>query len=140
MLVTVGGEIDLATAPTLTTALRDLVAIPGGGHTVIDLRAVSFLAACGVRALAVTRDHAATTGTTMSTTAGTHSVVGRALALLGWVHDPCCTLDTTPTQLGLGAHRDEPTTVPCLARPTRADQYRPSAAAPREPTAPLTAP
>ncbi|MBP2372057.1 STAS domain-containing protein [Pseudonocardia parietis] len=87
-MVTVCGDVDLTTAPVLTTALRAMVVTPAGGHAVVDLNSVSFLAACGVEALTMARDHAATSGTTLVTTAAPDSAVGRALAVLGWVHDP----------------------------------------------------
>jgi len=48
-LVTAAGELDLATAPALTAALRGLAS--SGGLVTIDLRAVTFLDVAGLHAL-----------------------------------------------------------------------------------------
>lgn len=117
-MVSVHGEIDIATAPMFSTTLLAVVVIPGGGHTEVDLDAVAFFGACGVDALAAARDHAATAGTTLGTTAAPHTPAGRVLDLLGWVHDPGLEPDR-PTPLSPTAARSEPATGPDHVRPHR---------------------
>jgi anti-anti-sigma factor len=51
-LISVEGEIDLATEPTLRAALQPLPA----EHLILDLTAVGFISAAGVRCLAETHD------------------------------------------------------------------------------------
>lgn len=51
VIVTATGEIDLATAPRLGTAVRAALAVPGPGPVVVDLTAVTFLASAGLGVL-----------------------------------------------------------------------------------------
>lgn len=52
----VGGELDLATAPDLVTAVQQ--AAPAGGTLEIDLRAVEFMDSSGVAAISRCRRYA----------------------------------------------------------------------------------
>ncbi len=56
-VLTVTGEVDLATAPALETAI-DTALDAGTGHLVIDLAAVSFLASAGMAALVAAHQRA----------------------------------------------------------------------------------
>ncbi len=56
-VLTVTGEVDLATAPALETAI-DAALDSGADHLVIDLAAVSFLASAGMAALVAAHQRA----------------------------------------------------------------------------------
>ena len=64
VLVTVAGEVDIATAAQLRESLRPLVA--GGRRVVADLDQVSFIDAAGLGVLAGTAGLAAAHGTSLS--------------------------------------------------------------------------
>lgn len=56
-VLTVTGEVDLATAPALETAI-DTALDAGSNHLVVDLAAVSFLASAGMAALVAAHQRA----------------------------------------------------------------------------------
>lgn len=58
VVVTVRGEIDLYTAPSLAAALRDAVDQAPGSLVVIDLSAVTFMASSGIAVLTTGLSHA----------------------------------------------------------------------------------
>lgn len=58
--IVVAGEIDLATAGILAGTLERVVAtVPAGGRVVLDMTAVAFVAAVGVRVIGLAADRAA---------------------------------------------------------------------------------
>jgi len=59
VIITAVGEVDMLTAPQLLMALRDALALPGGGPVVCDLTDVTFLASAGLSALTAAEDTAA---------------------------------------------------------------------------------
>ena len=61
VIVTVTGEIDLATAPTLETAVDEAIE-SGPAVLILDLSAVTFLASVGLQTLVVTHDRMSPTG------------------------------------------------------------------------------
>ncbi|WP_165438423.1 STAS domain-containing protein [Pseudonocardia sediminis] len=86
-LVTVGGEIDLATTPDLAAALTGVADPVTPGEAVIDLGAVTFLGACGVGVLAEARGRASAAGTPVWIAAERGTVAARSLACCGWADD-----------------------------------------------------
>lgn len=91
VVVHVGGEIDMLTAPELRYAVAEW-ADPPPRVLVIDLRAVTFLGASGLTALLDIRDAAARTATSVRLIGDT-PVVTRSLELLNLredVHRPVC--------------------------------------------------
>ncbi len=87
-VVTIRGEIDLATRSTLVGGLLAAVTVPGGGRVLIDLDGITFFGADGLRALDEARNRAAATGTIVHTTAAAHTPAGRLLDRTDWVHSP----------------------------------------------------
>jgi anti-anti-sigma factor len=59
VLVTVSGEVDLATAAQLQASLIEVVDVHAPGHVVIDAAAMPFLDAAGMTALVDAYRHAA---------------------------------------------------------------------------------
>ena len=51
VVVAVGGDLDLASAPAVARAMRDLIEDQGHLDVVLDLREVSFIDSIGVRAI-----------------------------------------------------------------------------------------
>lgn len=86
LIIRIIGDIDVVTAPTLGEALdrarRDASHNLGITAMVIDLRAVRFLSAAGIRALADAQDACTGAGIRLRVVAD-HSVVTRPLALTG---------------------------------------------------------
>ena len=80
VLVRVAGEIDVTSAPTLANCLDELLA--GQQSVVIDLEAVSFMGASGVRVLIGAHRRAATSSATLTLRRPSHPVV-RVLAISG---------------------------------------------------------
>lgn len=81
-VVTVGGDIDLATAPVLARYLDGVLARPDCAEVIVDLAAVEFLGARGVGVLADADDRASARGCSMLLVAGTRAVT-RVLRLTG---------------------------------------------------------
>lgn len=69
LVVTVGGEIDLLTAPAFAHCL--LENMPGAPVLVADLGAVGFMGACGVEVLREVADRAVAQGVALRLVAGT---------------------------------------------------------------------
>jgi anti-sigma B factor antagonist len=88
LLVEVSGRVDLATAPTLAAALDrarlDLRQVDSAVGIVVDLTAVPFLSAAGMRVLARVRDACAGDGLGLRVAAD-HPAVTRPLARAGLV-------------------------------------------------------
>lgn len=82
VVVTVVGEIDLATSPDLARHLDHALARPGCHRLVIDLAGVGFLGARGIDVLEVVDARARALGTTVVLVAGPPAVT-RALRLTG---------------------------------------------------------
>jgi anti-sigma B factor antagonist len=61
VIVSVAGEIDLATAPMLETAVDEAIE-SGPAVLILDLSAVTFLASVGLQTLVVTHDRMSPTG------------------------------------------------------------------------------
>lgn len=82
VVVTVVGEIDLATSPDLARHLDHALARPGCRRVVIDMAGVGFLGARGIDVLEVVDARARALGTTVVLVAGPPAVT-RALRLTG---------------------------------------------------------
>lgn len=78
-LVTVAGEIDIATAPQLCARLTELAS--SGQPVIVDLAQVSFSDAAGLRVLAAARQAAAASGSLQL--AGPQPQMRRLLAISG---------------------------------------------------------
>jgi anti-anti-sigma factor len=76
------GDLDVCTAETLVVFVGNATAVPGVHAVLIDLRAVSFLDAAGIRALLRVQDSAAGHRVAVRVT-GAHGVVDRVLRITG---------------------------------------------------------
>ncbi|MGQ0465236.1 MAG: STAS domain-containing protein [Sporichthyaceae bacterium] len=83
--VTVSGEVDLATAPRLRTALEE--AAGAGGRITVDLRAVRYLDSAGMAALFEFSTHG------MSVRVAPGSIVARVLEISGLANVATVELD-----------------------------------------------
>ena len=86
--VTVIGEVDCQTAPSLRAVLRDVLAgpdLPGG--LVVDLSGVTFLDACGLTVLAVAHHVARSAGRVVGIRCGTARAVILPLQITGLWND-----------------------------------------------------
>ena len=79
------GELDLATAPALDTALDRAFAAVGPGRVVLDLRELEFIDSSGLRTLLTARRRAEQAGSQFSLVAG-HRGLERTLEIAG-VHN-----------------------------------------------------
>lgn len=79
LVLTVSGEVDLATAGELESAILDCMR-GGTGFVLVDLRGVTFIDASGLRALLAARDRAERSETQLSVLTG--DAVRRLLELL----------------------------------------------------------
>jgi anti-anti-sigma factor len=75
------GELDLATAPTLDTALTEAFAT-NAGRVVLDLRELAFIDSSGLRTLLTARRRADEAGCAFSLVAG-HAALERTLEIAG---------------------------------------------------------
>ena len=75
------GELDLATAPTLETALTEALA-GAAGRVVLDLRELAFIDSSGLRTLLTARRRAEEAGSGFSLVAG-HAALERTLEIAG---------------------------------------------------------
>jgi anti-sigma B factor antagonist len=62
VMLRVGGEVDLATAPQLRAKLVDLVEVGEAGSVVVDLTPVAFMDAAGLGVLLATHERARANG------------------------------------------------------------------------------
>ena len=81
VIVRVGGELDLAVAPEVATAVRDLLDV-GFTRIVIDLRHLTFLDSAGVHTIASAHRSAAERGCAVSVVRGAPNVQ-RVIELTG---------------------------------------------------------
>jgi anti-sigma B factor antagonist len=82
LLLTLRGELDLATAPELETAA--LPVVRDGGHVVVDLRTLEFIDSSGVRVLVAGHAAARLSGGRLTVVRAAHdSPVGRVIAIAG---------------------------------------------------------
>jgi anti-sigma B factor antagonist len=81
VIVRVGGELDLAVAPEVATAVGDLLDV-GFTRIVIDLRPLTFLDSAGVHTIASAHRSAAERGCAMSVVRGAPNVQ-RVIELTG---------------------------------------------------------
>lgn len=80
VLVTVAGEVDIATAPELRARLAEPAA--EGRHVIVDLSQVRFVDVAGLRVLATAALEAAAHGGSLQV-AGARSQLRRMLAIIG---------------------------------------------------------
>jgi anti-anti-sigma factor len=83
LVILATGEVDLATAPLLQTALLD--AVSQHPRVCCDLKNVTFFSAAGVAALLTAHRHALQAGSRFSTR-GAHGITQRILHLTGVAH------------------------------------------------------
>jgi anti-sigma B factor antagonist len=76
------GELDLATAPALETALARAFHAAGAGSVVLDLRELEFIDSSGLRTLLTARRQAEEAGASFSLVAG-HRGLERTLEIAG---------------------------------------------------------
>jgi anti-sigma B factor antagonist len=76
------GELDLATAPALESALARAFEGDGAGHVVLDLRELEFIDSSGLRTLLTARRQAEVAGARFSLVAG-HRGLERTLEIAG---------------------------------------------------------
>lgn len=81
-VVVPAGELDLATAPALETALARAFAEVGSGRIVLDLRELDFIDSSGLRTLLTARRQAEQAGASFSLIAG-HRGLERTLEIAG---------------------------------------------------------
>lgn len=104
-VVTVTGEIDMATEPILSEALDAAFNQPGTVAVVIDLSGVAFFGSPGVAALAVARTKADAEGVKVALVIEPDSATDRTLQILGMTQ----LLPTYPDRAAaIAAHSSDP--------------------------------
>jgi anti-sigma B factor antagonist len=83
-VLTVTGEIDIATAPELTRVLESVIrdAAPGS-RVIVDLSSVAFFASAGVTAVVHATELAARSGSSLRLVVGSSRLVTRPLQICG---------------------------------------------------------
>ena len=111
-VVTVEGEIDLATVAELDKVLRAAVAMPEGegGCVTVDLHAVTFMGVCAVTVLSLARELAAADGAELVTVTA-EGPSTRVFNRLGWIHDPAARKSESSPNVG-GARTISPVDSP----------------------------
>jgi anti-anti-sigma factor len=100
-IVKVGGELDMLTAPAMTTVARRFIESPGS--LILDLEAVTFIASSGLSALVQLRQAAAAAGGACVLVA-TGQAVLRSLDVTGLTAtlQPCSSLGDARRRLARG--------------------------------------